>query len=77
MSAQIIDRSEAGFTLQITVPYHRSMLDFEETLQQTLNAAGVLATQEALRQFDTDGSPIIVGSVKFTSKGQLPKEYWT
>ena len=34
MSAQIINRNEDGFTVQITVPYNRSMLDFEETLQQ-------------------------------------------
>jgi hypothetical protein len=77
MSAQIIDRTEAGFTVQITVPYNRSMLDFEETLQQQLNVAGVLATQEALQQFDTDGSPITVGSITLTSKGQIPKEYQT
>ena len=77
MSAQIIDRTETGFTVQISVPYNRSMLDFEETLQQQLNAAGVLATQEGLQQFDTDGSPITVGSTKLTSKGQLPKDYQT
>ena len=77
MSAQVINRTENGFTVQITVPYNRSMLDFEETLQQQLNAAGVLATQEGLRQFDTDGSPITVGSIKLTSKGQLPKDYQT
>jgi hypothetical protein len=77
MSAQVINRTETGFTVQITVPYNRSMLDFEENLQQELNAAGVLATQEQLGQFDTDGSPIIVGSIKFTSKGQLPKDYQT
>jgi hypothetical protein len=77
MSAQIIDRTEAGFTVQITVPYNRSMLDFEETLQQQLNAAGVLATQEALQQFDTDGTPITVGSITLTSKGPIPKEYQT
>ena len=53
------------------------MRDFEETLQQQLNAAGVLATHEGLRQFDTDGSPITVGSMKLTSKGQLPKDYQT
>jgi len=46
-SAQIIDRTEVSFTVQITVPYNRSMLDFAETLQQQFNAAGVLATQEA------------------------------
>jgi hypothetical protein len=77
MSAQVIDRTETSFTVQITIPYNRSMLDFEETLQEQLNAAGVLATQEGLRQFDTDGSPITVGSVRLTSKGQLPKDYQT
>lgn len=77
MSAQILDRPESGFTLQITIPYNHSMLDFEENLQQRLNEAGVLATQEGLRQFDTDGSPITVGSLKLTTKGQLPKEYQT
>ena len=77
MSAQIIDRTASGFTVQVTVPYNHSMLDFEETLEQQLNAAGVLATQEGLRQFDTDGAPIAVGSIKLTSKGQLPKDYQT
>ena len=77
MSAQIIDRTETGFTVQMTIPYDRSMLDFEETLQHQLNTAGVLATQEGLRQFDTDGSPITVGSIKLTSKGPLPKDYQT
>jgi hypothetical protein len=77
MSAQIIDRSATGFTVQITVSYNRSMLNFEETLQKELNAAGVLATQEGLQQFDTDGSPITVGSVTFTTKGQFPKDYQT
>ena len=77
MSAQIIDRTESGFTVQVTIPYNHSMLDFEETLQQQLNAAGVLATQEGLRQFDTDGSPITVGSLTLTSKGQIPKDYQT
>src|SRR5512142_117943 len=77
MSAQIIDHTEAGFTIQITISYDRSMLDFEENLQQRLNEAGALATREGLRQFDTDGSPITVGATKLTSKGPLPKDYQT
>src|SRR5262249_61396655 len=77
MSAQIIDRTESGFTVPVTIPYNHSMLDFEETLPQQLNAAGVLATQEGLRQFDTDGSPITVGSITLTSKGPIPKDYQT
>jgi len=53
------------------------MLDFEEALQQRLNEAGVVATAEGLRQFDTDGSPITVGPVKLTTKGQVEKDYQT
>jgi hypothetical protein len=77
MSATIVARSESSFTVQVEIPYGSSMLDFEQTIQERLNQAGVAATQEALQQFDTDGSPITVGSVKFTSKGQLPKDYQT
>jgi hypothetical protein len=64
-------------TIQITVSLDRSLLTFEEHLQDQLNAAGLMATQEALQRFDTDGSPIVVGDTKLTSKGQLPKEYQT
>jgi hypothetical protein len=77
MSASIVARSETSFTVQVEIPYGSSMLDFEQTIQDCLNQAGVVATQEALQQFDTDGSPITIGAVKFTSKGPLPKEYQT
>ena len=77
MDATIIARTPTSFTLQVEVPYNDSMLDFEETLQERLNDAGVVATAEGLKQFDTDGSPITVGPVKFTSKGQVEKDYQT
>jgi hypothetical protein len=77
MDAMIIARTPIAFTLQVEVPYNDSMLGFEETLQQRLNEAGVVATAEGLQQFDTDGSPINVGPVKFTSKGQIEKDYQT
>jgi hypothetical protein len=77
MSAAIVARSETSFTVQVEIPYVSSMLDFEQAIQDRLNQAGVVATQEALEQFDTDGAPITIGSVKFTSKGPLPKEYQT
>jgi hypothetical protein len=77
MSAAIVARSQTSFTVQVEIPYGSSMLDFEQVIQDRLNQAGVVATEEALRQFDTDGAPITIGSVKFTSKGPLPKEYQT
>ena len=77
MNATIIARTPTSFTLQVEVPYNDSMLDFEETLQERLNDAGVVATAEGLKQFDADGSPITVGPVKFTTKGRVEKDYQT
>jgi len=77
MSAAIVARSATSFTIQVEIPYGCSMLDFEQVIQERLNQAGVVATQEALHQFDSDGSPITIGSAKFTSKGRLPKQYQT
>ena len=77
MNATLTARTPTSFTLQIEVPYNDSMLGFEETLQERLNDAGVLATAEGLQQFDTDGSPITVGPVKFTTKGPVEKDYQT
>jgi hypothetical protein len=77
MNATIISRTPTSFTLQVEIPYSDSMLDFEESLQQRLNDAGVVATAEGLKQFDTDGSPLTVGPVKLTSKGQVEKDYQT
>jgi hypothetical protein len=77
MNATIIARTPTSFTLQVEIPYNGSMLDFEETLQQRLNEAGVVATAEGLQQFDTDGAPITVGAVKLTTKGRVEKDYQT
>jgi hypothetical protein len=77
MNATIITRTPTSFTLRVEVPYNDSMLDFEEALQRRLNEAGVIATAEGLKQFDTDGSPITVGPVKLTTKGPIEKDYQT
>src|SRR5262249_43829346 len=77
MNATIIARTPTSFTLQVEVPYNGSMLDFEETLRDRLNQAGGLAPPAGLQQFDTDGSPIPVGPVEFTSKGRVEKDYQT
>src|SRR3954471_12292112 len=62
MSATIIERQESSVTIQVSIPLSRSMLDTEQAIQQALNQAGVLASAEALKQFDTDGSPLLLGS---------------
>jgi hypothetical protein len=77
MSATIIERQETSVTIQVTIALTRSMLDTEEAIQQALNQAGILATAAALEQFDTDGSPLLFGPTRFTTKGQEPKTYQT
>src|SRR3954463_3802909 len=76
-SATIIERQETSVTVQVTIALSRSMLDTEEAIQQALNQAGVLATTEALQQFDTDGTPLVLGPARWTSKGKEPKTYQT
>ena len=75
MSATIVESNANSVTIQITIPFEGSMLASEESIQTHLNAAGVLASGKALEQFDTDGSPLAVGGVVYTSKGRAPKSY--
>src|SRR4051794_26108513 len=77
MSATLLERHEDAVTIQVRIPLSRSLLATEQAILQALNAAGLLATTEALRQFDTDGSPLQLGASRYTSKGQEPKGYQT
>jgi hypothetical protein len=76
-AANLIECKEDHCVIQITVPFGKSMLASEDSIQSCLNEAGVLATGKALEKFDTDGSPIIMGDVKWTSKGKITKPYQT
>ncbi len=49
----------------------------EAAIQAATNAVGRCVTEEALKRFDTDGSPIRVGEIKLTARGRDPKEYQT
>ena len=75
--AQVTRRSKDSITIEVTLPLIGSMLQAEEAIQDGLQAAGLLATEEKLKQFDTDGSPIQCGSVRMTSKGQSDQDYET
>lgn len=71
--AKIVHRSEKSFKVEIEVSYKKSMLEGEEAIQEAINQAGCLMTGEMFCQFDTDGSPIMIGGVKWTSKGLISK----
>jgi hypothetical protein len=77
MSVELVKQSIDSITLQITIPFNRSMLDSESAIQSALNNTGKIATSELLKTFDTDGSDISMGSVKMTSMGLVSKCYQT
>ena len=77
MSAVLKDVEGGVITLEVKIDVSGSMLTAEEAILSGLNEAGCVATGEALKQFDADGSRITMGGVKWFSKGRLPKTYQT
>lgn len=69
VSVSIINQSCESITLQVTIPFTRSMLNSENIIQHSLNEVGCVATRELLKTFDTEGQNIQFGSVKMTTKG--------
>jgi hypothetical protein len=45
------------------------MLDTEINIQKGLNEVGCIASKEALKYLDTDGSPLKIGEEIWKSKG--------
>ncbi len=64
MTASIVSVSGNKVKLEVTILLGDSMLGSEEAIQNGRNEAGCLATGEALKRFDTDGSRIEIGGEK-------------
>jgi hypothetical protein len=77
MGAQLLRLEGAQVTIQVTIDLSRSMLTSEETIQQSLNDVGCIATEAALKYLDTDGSAIEIAGAVMRTKGELPKAYQT
>ena len=77
MAAKIIRKEGNKLIIEITIDLEDSMLDSEEAIQAVVNEAGSLATEEALKQFDTQGEAIEVEGKQWRSKGQEEKFYQT
>lgn len=75
--AKVVGRSGDAVTVEVTVRLDGSLLGMEGAIQEAVNAVGRCATEEALKRFDSDGSPMRVGAIKLTARGRDPKEYQT
>jgi hypothetical protein len=77
MAVSIIKQNNDSITLQVTIPFNRSMFDSENAIQEAANEMGGIATGELLKTFDTEGEDLVLGAVKMTSKGFSNKCYQT
>lgn len=75
MAAKLIKKRDGRVVIEVDISLSKSMLDCESSIQDSLNEAGLIATREALQQFDTNGDPIIVGNQKYYAKEYSPNVY--
>lgn len=75
--AEVVSQNGDEIVLQVKVKLSGSLIEMEEGIQKAVNEAGTLATQEAIKKFDTTGAPIQIGDIRLTSKGQVNKRYET
>ena len=77
MLPMISGREGDRIKIEVTVDLSGGMLEAEEAILRAVNAVGNVATAEALKRFDADGEPIVVGGSIWYSKGKLPKIFNT
>ncbi len=78
MPASVIARQSKTIVLQIEVPVESdNMLNLENGLQQALNEAGKLGTQELLTLFEPPNKEPVVNQQKWNYKGKVLKHYET
>jgi hypothetical protein len=75
--SRVVEASESYVAYMVKIPLSSNMLEAEEIIQSSLNEVGKQATERALSRFDTDGSPITVAKIRYTSKGLSSKYYQT
>jgi hypothetical protein len=54
--------------IEVTVDLSGGMLEAEDAILGAVNAVGNVATAEALKRFDADGDPIMMGGSRWYSK---------
>ena len=61
--------SDGTITLTLTFKPEGDLYDQETALQIGLQEVGRVIMEEAIKSFDTNGEPIVVGNVRHTSRG--------
>ncbi len=75
MKSKIKEEKDGSYTVSVNLNLAGSMLEMEEQIQEMVNEVGLKATLEALRKFDTDGTPIQLKGERLSSKGSQKKSF--
>ncbi len=70
--AEVIAYDGEEFTLQVKVKITGSPFKIEHAILNACNEKGKLATLNAIKKFDTDGSPIHIAGIKLTAEAPIP-----
>lgn len=77
MATRVTKVNGTTITLETTIEVGGPMLKAEEAILAAVNEVGAAATVEALKQFDADGEPILLGGVKWYARHAKAKYYQT
>jgi len=77
MSATIISQVGSELIVQVKINLSGTMLEMEEKIMEACNEVGSLSTQASLECFDKDGSPLVMGDIKYTMRTKDNREYQT
>jgi len=75
--AKVIEQKGNTLTVQVSIELSGSLMEIENHILDACNEVGSLATAEALKKFDADGSTIKLGDTKLTSRSTSNKTYQT
>lgn len=75
MAAQYKIEVDGSMSITLNIKPTGNFLEQEEQIAAGVAEVGRLASELAMKNFDTDGSPIIVSNSKYTSRGQEKKNF--
>ena len=73
----LIQNPNGSITVSVTFELKGSLLEMENSILDAVNEVGCMGTEEALKQFDTNGMPLIREGIKWTSRNKDTKKYQT
>ncbi len=75
--ARIISKDGSRIKIEVEIDISGSMFEMENKILNACNEVGLVATEQALESFDTDGAEIKVGNVKYTVNTISSRDYET